>query len=116
MRGISKYLNAYTRKLEHYPLSLVYKTALSCESGEFTRIFLNRYRASISFCLVMEVAKACCYLGASLSGLIAHKLNGMPDKSFLNKMFLFYFAVDCIMGTLNTSLLFNVKLKRFDMT
>ena len=63
----------------------------------------------------MEVAKACCYLGASLSGLIAHKLNGMPDKSFLNKMFLFYFAVDCIMGTLNTFLLFNVKLKRFDM-
>ena len=33
----------------------------------------------------------------------------MPDKTFINKMFLWYFAVDAIMGTLNTFLLFRLQ-------
>ena len=60
----------------------------------------------------MEAAtETACYLGASLSALIAYRIYGMPDKTFINKMFLLYFAVDAILGTLNTFLLF--RLQRF---
>ena len=58
---------------------------------------------------IMEVAETACYLGASLSALIAQRIVLMPDKTFINKMFLWYFAVDAIMGTLNTFLLFRVQ-------
>ena len=58
---------------------------------------------------IMEVAETACYLGASLSALMAHRIYRMHDKTFINKMFLFYFAVDAIMGTLNTFLLFRVQ-------
>ena len=57
----------------------------------------------------MEVTETACYLGASLSALIAQRIVVMPDKTFINKMFLWYFAVDAIMGTLNTFLLFQVQ-------
>ena len=61
---------------------------------------------------IMEMAaETACYLGASLSALIAYRIYGMPDKTFINKMFLLYFAVDAILGTLNTFLLF--RLQRF---
>ena len=58
---------------------------------------------------IMEVAETACYLGAALSALIAQRIVVMPDKTFINKMFLWYFAVDAIMGTLNTFLLFHVQ-------
>ncbi len=58
---------------------------------------------------MMQVAETACYLGASLSALIAHRIVVMPDKTFINKMFLWYFAVDAIMGTLITFLLFRVQ-------
>ena len=58
---------------------------------------------------MMEVAETACYLGASLSALIAQRIVVMPDKTFINKMFLWYFAVDAIMGTLITFLLFRVQ-------
>ena len=57
----------------------------------------------------MEVVETACYLGATLSALIAHRIYGMHDKTFINKMFLLYFAVDAIIGTLNTFLLFRVQ-------
>ena len=59
--------------------------------------------------IIMEVAETACYAGASLSALIAQRIFGMRDKTFINKMFLWYFAVDAIMGTLNTFLLFRVQ-------
>ncbi len=57
----------------------------------------------------MEVAETACYLGASLSALMARRIYGMHDKTFINKMFLWYFAVDAFMGILYTFLLFRVK-------
>ena len=56
----------------------------------------------------MEVAEASCYLGASLSALIFHRILGMHEKTFINKIFLVYFVVDAIMGTVNTFLLFRL--------
>ena len=57
----------------------------------------------------MELTETACYLGASLSASIAKKIYGMHEKTFINKMFLWYFAVDAIMGSLNTFLLFRVQ-------
>ena len=57
---------------------------------------------------MMDVAEAACYFGASMSALIAKRLYGMKEKTFINKMFLLYFTVDAIMGTLYTFLLFRV--------
>ena len=62
----------------------------------------------------MEVTEAACYLGASLSALISHRILRMSEKTFINKMFLVYFTVDAIMGTVNTFLLFRVKRERWD--
>ena len=56
----------------------------------------------------MEVAEAACYFGASMSVLIAKRLYGIKEKTFINKLFLVYFTVDAIMGTLYTFLLFRV--------
>ena len=57
----------------------------------------------------MEMVETACYLGASLSALMARRIYRMHEKTFINKMFLWYFAVDAIMGTLNTFLLFRVQ-------
>ena len=59
--------------------------------------------------MIMEVAETACYFGASLSALIAQRIFRMYEKTFINKMFLWYFAVDAIMGTLNTFSLFRVQ-------
>ena len=61
--------------------------------------------------MIMEVAETACYFGASLSALIAQRIFRMQEKTFINKILLWYFAVDAIMGSLNTFLLF--KLNRF---
>ena len=57
---------------------------------------------------IMEVAEAACYFGASMSALIAKRLHGMKEKTFINKIFFLYFTVDAIMGTLYTFSLFRV--------
>ena len=54
----------------------------------------------------MEVTEAACYLGGSISALVAKIIFGMHEKTFINKIFLWYFTVDAVMGTLNTFLLF----------
>ena len=59
--------------------------------------------------MIIEVIETACYLGAALSASIARRIYGMREKTFINKMFLWYFAVDAIMGTLNTFLLFRVQ-------
>ena len=58
---------------------------------------------------MLELAETACYLGASLSASIARRIYGMRDKTFINKMFLWYFVLDAIMGALNTYLLFGLK-------
>ena len=57
----------------------------------------------------MEVAEASCYLGGVISALMAKRIFGMHEKTFINKIFLCYFTVDAIMGTLNTFLLFRLQ-------
>ena len=59
--------------------------------------------------MTMEVAETACYLGALLSAFIAKRIIRMREKTFINKMFLWYFAVDAIMGTLITFLLFRIQ-------
>ena len=75
------------------------------------QINLTERMSHVSILEIMEAAETACYLGASLSASIAQKIYGMHEKTFINKMFLWYFAVDAIMGTLNTFLLF--RLQRF---
>ena len=75
---------------------------MKCSVRVPVRYWLNR---------MMEIAETACYLGASLSASISKRIFEMRDKTFINKMFLWYFAVDAIMGTLNTFLLF--RLERF---
>ena len=59
--------------------------------------------------MIKEGAETACYIGAMLSALMAYRINRMPDKTFINKMFFWYFTVDAIMGTLITFLLFRVQ-------
>ena len=59
--------------------------------------------------MIKEGAETACYIGAILSTLMAYRIFRMPDKTFINKMFLWYFTVDAIMGTLYTFLLFRVQ-------
>ena len=57
----------------------------------------------------MEVAEAACYLGGAISALMAKRIFGMHEKTFINKIFFWYFTVDAMMGTLNTYLLFRLQ-------
>ena len=75
---------------------------MKCSVRVLVRYLLHR---------MMEIAETACYLGASLSASISKRIFEMRDKTFINKIFLWYFAVDAIMGTLNTFLLF--RLQRF---
>ena len=41
-----------------------------------------------------------CHIGTALSALIARNIFRMDEKSFISHMFLFYFTVDSIMGSI----------------
>ena len=55
-----------------------------------------------------------CYTGNILSGVIAFKIWRMPEKTHLNKMFLAYFAIDCVIGLVEPFFLFKLKKERLD--
>ena len=57
----------------------------------------------------MEVTEAACYFDGSISALLAKRIFEMHEKTFINKIFLWHFTVDAIMGTLNTFLLFRLQ-------
>ena len=61
---------------------------------------------------IVKVSEGFCYLGLSLSALIALKLTKMEKLTFLNKMFVVYFLLDFLIGTLETYLLFKVYEER----
>ena len=55
-----------------------------------------------------------CYSGNILSGIIAFKIWRMPEKTHMNKMFLAYFVIDCVIGLAEPFFLFKLKKERLD--
>ena len=60
----------------------------------------------------MEMLEVVSYLGSVFSALIARNISRIKNKSFINKMFFFYFATDFIMGLIETFYLFKLKRER----
>ncbi len=53
-----------------------------------------------------------CYSGNVLSGIIAFNLWRMQEKTYINKLFLLYFAIDCSIGMLEPYFLFKIEKER----
>ena len=52
------------------------------------------------------------YCGSSIAVSIAWKLGKMDKLTFINKMFFFYFAIDALMGFLETYYLSKIRRQR----
>ena len=59
------------------------------------------------------LAKVLCYSGAVLSAVIVLRLVTMENLTWLNKMFLLYFSLDCVFGTAETFLFFKLHRDRY---
>ena len=57
---------------------------------------------------LVNIAKVLCYLGPSLSALIALRLAKIEKLTFFNKMFFIYFILDFVFGSMESYLLFKV--------
>ena len=57
---------------------------------------------------LVNIAEVMCYLGISLSALIALRLAKLEKLTFLNKMFFIYFIIDIFFGSMESYLLFKV--------
>ena len=66
--------------------------------------------------VLMLALELLCYLGNVLSGMIARNIYRMEHKTLINKMFLGYFSLDCVIGIINPLFLFKLLQKRFDKT
>ena len=53
-----------------------------------------------------------CYSGNIMSGMIAFKIWRMQEKTYINRMFLVYFAIDCLIGILEPYFLFKIEKER----
>ena len=62
---------------------------------------------------LLNIAKVLCYLGSSLSALIALRLAKIEKLTFLNKMFFIYFILDFVFGSMESYLLFKVYRDRW---
>ena len=62
--------------------------------------------------LLEHIAEFGCYLGSILSAVIAAKLFRMENLTWINQMFLVYFIIDAIMGTLETFFSFKLYSER----
>ena len=65
----------------------------------------------IVFILALELL---CYSGNFLSGIIARNIHRMKHKTKINKMFLGYFIIDCVIGLINTFFLFKLYRERLE--
>ena len=63
------------------------------------------------FILALELL---CYSGNFLSGIIARNIYRMTHKTKINKMFLGYFIIDCVIGLINTFFLFKLYRERLE--
>ena len=57
-----------------------------------------------------------CYTGNILSGIIAFNIWRMQEKTHFNRMFLVYFAIDCLIGILEPYFLFKIEKERLAQT
>ena len=62
--------------------------------------------------MTVSVLEALCYCGAASSAAIVWRLAIMHNLSWINKMFLLYFSIDCIFGILETFFLFKLNTER----
>ena len=53
-----------------------------------------------------------CYSGNILSGIIAFNIWRMQEKTHINRLFLVYFAIDCLIGILEPYFLFKIEKER----
>ena len=67
------------------------------------------HQSAVMTVLVLE---ALCYCGAASSAAIVWRLAIMHNLSWINKMFLLYFSIDCIFGILETFFLFKLNTER----
>ena len=62
---------------------------------------------------LVNIAEVMCFLGLSLSALIASRLAKIEELTFLNKMFFIYFIFDFFIGSMESYLLFKVYRDRW---
>ena len=65
---------------------------------------------------LMLALELLCYSGNFLSGMIARNILRMKQKTLINKMFLGYFSIDCVIGFINPFFLFKLYQERLDET
>ena len=65
--------------------------------------------------VLMLALELLCYLGNVLSGMIARNIYRMPHKTLINKMFLGYFSIDCVIGIINPFFLFKLFRERLGL-
>ena len=63
------------------------------------------------FILAVELL---CYTGNFLSGMIARNIYRMENKTKMNKMFLGYFLIDCVIGLIHPFFLFKLLRERLE--
>ena len=81
-------------------------------SQQLTRTLLCLFLFFFSFAIFYQdwiIMEFFCYLGPCLSAFIANKIRTMKEKTFITKMFLLYFFIDSLMGSIETYCLFKLK-------
>ena len=62
--------------------------------------------------LLTSVLEMLCMSGNVLSGIIAFNVWRIQEKTFINKMFFLYFAIDCVIGATDPYFLFKLIRER----
>ena len=62
--------------------------------------------------LLIYVFEKLCLSGNILSGIIAFNVWRIQEKTLINKMFLVYFAIDCVIGATDPYFLFKLFRER----
>ena len=100
------------------PLSLSqfdsYIWGLDFGLGLGLRLF-NIIKSNLGFLmtsLLTSVLEMLCMSGNVLSGIIAFNVWRIQEKSFINRMFFLYFAIDCVIGATDPYFLFKLFRER----
>ena len=62
--------------------------------------------------LLIYVLETLCLSGNVLSGIVAFNVWRIEEKTYINKMFLVYFAIDCVIGATDPYFLFKLFRER----
>ena len=62
--------------------------------------------------LLIYALEMLCYSGNFLSGIIAWNIWRMQEKTHFNKVFMVYFAIDCLIGNIDPYFLFKLYKER----